>query len=206
MDIETFAKGIGAFGVIYTIGRGIVEHMAGRTSKMRDEYRFAKDFFKDLKDHDNIHPYVLEKGYQAIAGTPTIKSQEVRYILTLEDSATCLKDFVLARDYLKHLNTNGNLQITFLDKYSNPQSRFWRKWLYIGLYGVLALGALSPIILLRQFGLSAKQAFTLLVLSLPLLGYYAVVSLRSAVKINRAEKLVLNQRQHTQRIITGLNS
>lgn len=48
MDIETIAKGIGALGVIYTVGRGIVEHMSGRTSRMRDEYRFAKDFFKDI--------------------------------------------------------------------------------------------------------------------------------------------------------------
>lgn len=127
MDIETFAKIVTALVAIFGAGKALYEAIAGNKSRLREEYKFARDFLTEVDSEKNLHPFAVEKGYQAIAGTASIKSEEVAYILTLENSARCLRDFVLSRKYIEHLNTAGNLQIAFADKYRRPWSRTWRK-------------------------------------------------------------------------------
>lgn len=201
MDIELVLKVIGAVAAVFGVGRALYEIISGNKPKLRDEYKFARDFLDDLSTKKDLHPFVIEKGYHAIAGTTAIKGEEVAYILTLENSARCLRDFVLARKYIEHINTTGDLQIAFSGKYKSAWSRRWRKYIYVTGYSVFAFAALSPLLLNGPMAINAKAMFALLAFTLPVFGLLAWNSLQSFVQIYRGEKLVENQQKHTKRII-----
>ncbi|RFA30004.1 hypothetical protein CAI21_07220 [Alkalilimnicola ehrlichii] len=113
MNIELIIKVVLAAVAVIGLWPILYGIIAGKKIRLREEYRFAKEFLDDLASGRQMHPYALEKGCQAIAGTTAIKAIEVQYILTLENPASCLRDFVLARSYLEHLETAGDLKITF---------------------------------------------------------------------------------------------
>jgi hypothetical protein len=194
LDIETIAKFIGMLGVLYPIGKGIREWMNGKTSKMREEYRFAQEFLSATNEQDPHHPFALEKGYQALAGSRRVTVPEIKYLLDLEESPSRLKDFVLGYSYLQHLCTGGENEISFRAKYIPKWTRLWRKVVYFIGYVGLALAALSPFLLAGPLGLSLHIVGASLALTLPTLGTYAVLSLMAALKLVSAERLVKLQR------------
>jgi len=200
MEVEILIKLVVATVGIVSAGKIIYEFISGSKSKLREEYKFAKEFINDL-NKSNIHPFVIEKGYQAIAGTTTVNSEEIAYILSLENPVKCLKDYVLSKKYLDHLETNGNLKISFSKKYKSKYSRNWRKLFYLGTYFVSAFIALSPLILTRIYEFNLNQFMLLSVFLMPVFSLLAFDSLRSFTKIYRSEKLEENQKSHTQHII-----
>lgn len=193
MDIETIAKIVAAGFAIFQVGKALYEIASGNKPKLRDEYRFARDFLDDLASKKDLHPFAVEKGYQAIAGTTTIKGEEVAYILTLENPVRCLRDFVLSRKYIEHINTTGDLQIAFTRKYQNPWARSWRKFVYVTAYVIFAFGAVLPLLLGKPLGLQPKPVFILFAFTLPVCGFVAWSSLQSFARIYRGEKLVESQ-------------
>lgn len=201
MDIETVIKLFGAVAGIIGAGRVIYEITVGKKTRLREDYKFAKEFLSDLKENPALHPFAVEKGYQAIAGSTLLKSEEIAYLLSLENPGKCLKDYVLSKEYLQHLNTSGDLQLSFAPKYSARWARKWRKVLYLTLYFGFASAALSPLLMTDTGVIRPTQLLTLLALTVSIFGYYAWVSLKSFARIYRGEKLVQNQSKHTRKIV-----
>lgn len=201
MDIETISKFILAIAAIFGVGRVIYDVTVGKKTRLRDDYKFAKEFLSDLKENPDLHPFALEKGYQAIAGSTALKSEEIAYLLSLDNPGKCLQDYVLAKEYLQHLNTTGDLQLSFAEKYSAPWARNWRKAVYLTLYFLLAFASVSPLFLAEKAGIKLIQLFTLLAFTLSIFGFYAWASLKSFARIKRGEKLVQNQSKHTKKIM-----
>jgi len=181
--------------------KGIYEWSIGRRSKLREEYKFAKDFIDAVNGPVAMHPYLKEKGYQAIAGDTTISGAEVEYLLSLTRPQRALSDYVMGREYLEHLPDSGNLQLKFKKKYERKWSRQWRTWTYSALYFVFSFTAFSPLIFSSYLHLSAQQTFTAFAIGFFTLVPYGLLFLRSSAKISRAENLVANQNRHTQRIL-----
>ena len=200
MESEIIIRVILALAGIIGAGKIIYEIISGGKSKLREEYKFAKEFLGDLSQDKELHPFVIEKGYQAIAGTTTVSSKEISYLLSLEKPVESIKDYVLSKKYLEHLNTNGNLQITFTKKYRSKWSRTWRKTFYLLMYFFGALIALSPFLLAKHFDLSIKQLLITSVFTIPIFSVLAFDSLRSFIKIFKSEDLVQNQSSHTKHI------
>ena len=200
MEIQTIAKFIGALVAIFGIWKVLYEFKTGRKAHLRAEYEFSKKFLNEVATQD-IHPYPLEKGYQAIAGTNTVKSNEVEYILSLENPVQCLRDFVLSKELLEEIDTKGNLKLRFKSKYKNKWSRRWRKAMYLTFYFIFALIALSPL-LLNGFLTTNLNIVVQLLFSIPFGGLYAWAALNAYSKIQRCEHLLKNQNRHTQRVIT----
>ena len=176
------------------------EMSSGKSAKLRDDYRFAKEFLKDISD-DELHPYLVEKGYQALAGVTDISVKEVEYILTLDNSVSCLRDYVLSKKYLDKLETSGSLKLKFKDKYQSRYSRLWRQIIYFICYSFLAFSALIPLTLDNILGLSKLESLGLLLVTLPTLGIPAWLFLKGTVKISRAQKLVKDQSKYTKSVI-----
>lgn len=195
IKFATFALGL--FGAV----KVYQEISVSRRNKMREEYKFARDFLDEVKSNGNFHPFALEKGFQAIAGDSELRSEEIAYLLSLREPDRALRSYVLGRHYLQHLPHSGNLQISFRQKYLNPWSRRWRKWLYTALYGVLTFGAAAPLIFSRYISKDLTTVLTTFLVTSAILFPYGVLFLRAAVKIQRAESLVENQNLHTQAII-----
>lgn len=178
----------------------------GRRNRMREEYKFAREFLGDVKNKKDLHPFSLEKGFQAIAGDNKLRSEEIGYLLSLREPDRALRSYVMGRPYLQHLPNSGNLQVSFRKKYSRPWARRWRKWLYTALYGVLVFGAAAPLIFSRSISRDPTTIFTLFLITSVTFFPYGIAFLRAAAKIHRAEDLVKNQNVHTQTIIVDLPS
>ncbi|MDR1967467.1 MAG: hypothetical protein LBQ32_02070 [Burkholderiaceae bacterium] len=198
MDLEAWnivGRLVGMLVALYPIGKGIAEWMNGKTSKMRDEYRFAMEFLSAINDQKPLHPFVLEKGYQALAQSRRITIPEAQYLLNLENSPSRLKDFVLGYYYVQHLSTNGDNEISFRMKFVTDWSRRWRKGVYLIGYVVLGVAAFSPLILAAPLGASRFIVISTFAQTLPIFGICAVFSIMEAVKIVSAERLVKLQRR-----------
>ncbi len=115
-------------------------------SHLRDEYKFAKEFMEALHAPDSMHPFLREKGFQAIAGDNQLSADEVEYLLSLQKPDQALRDYVLGKRYLDHLPHMGNLQVKFRAKYEGSWSRNWRKTFYLLAYTLLVFLALSPLL------------------------------------------------------------
>lgn len=200
MDVLTIVKVIGALGAVIALWYKIYEFRFNKKSRLREEYKFSKNFLSDINEC-KLHPYAIEIGYQAIAGTEIVKPNEIEYILSLENPAQCLKDYILSRQLMEKLETKGNLSLKFKKKYIKNWSRKWRKGMYFSLYMVFAFIALSPVIVSKYINIEFSKTFALLVISLPFGGIYAWAALNAHSKIKRGEHLMTNQKQHTQRVV-----
>jgi len=201
MDLDLIAK-LGALllGAISTL-KLTYDWLYGRQGRLREEYRFANDFLSALRENSQMHPFVRQKGYQAIAGDTRLSANEIEYLLTLHDSARALRDYVLGRPYLKHFATAKETQITFQPKYEARWPRLWRKSWYLGLYFVFFAAAFAPLILPAFKSLQPSHALVLFAFTFPLLVPPGFLALRAGVRIARAEVLVANQHKHTQGIL-----
>ena len=172
-----------------------------RRTWMRDEYRFAKDFLEAIEINKKIHPFLREKGYQAIAGSKLLNADEIQYLLSLNGSNLAIRDYSLGRTYLQHLPKSGVFEIDFKEKYKKDWSRKWRKWSCLAGYAVCAVAAFFPLIISGIFLQKITMLLRSFVLTFPIFGFYALFFLWTSTKIHRAEKLVKNQHLHAQVII-----
>lgn len=192
-------------GLIGT-GKVLYELLIGGHTRLRDDYRFAKEFLKSVDEDPQMHPFLKEKGYQAIAGDRHISASEVEYLLSLQCPSQALRDYALGRTYLEHLQSVGNLQLKFRIKYQRPWSRLWRKLLYLFFYVISVSLAVAPFLFNNLF-LIPSQTFTgLMICSFTVFAPAAWFSLVAAARVYRAEKLVENQSKHTQRVVVSLSN
>lgn len=203
MDLESVIKVASFVLGLGSAAKVIYEISTGKRSRMRDEYKFAKEFIEALDAPDPMHPFLREKGFQAIAGDNQLSADEVEYLLSLQKPDRALRDYVLGKSYLDHLPHMGNLQVKFRAKYEGSWSRSWRKTSFLIAYALLVFLAFSPLLLSKLLFKSITEVFAALGLTLLVFGPYAWFSLVAATRIYRAEKLVQNQSKHTQSIMLG---
>lgn len=170
----------------------------GSKLKPREEYRFAKEFLKDIDQEPKPHHLAIERGYYAIAGTSAVKASETSHLISLTSPDKSLKNYVLSRKYVE-LNEQ-NHTIEFRKKYKNRWSRNWRKGLSLTVYFLGSFFAISPFMLTQPFNLEPK--FMLLAFAtIPCFGFFAFDSLHGFIKIMRGEALVKEQQKHPPLII-----
>jgi hypothetical protein len=199
IKISSWAGGALAGAIaLWKIG---VEVLRGRHGHLREEYKFARDFLQDLGENQRMHPFLRQKGYQAIAGDTRLSTHEIEYLLTLNDAARSLKDYVVGRPYLQHLVTSASNQVVFRDKFVHRTSRRWRKVLYFSLYLLCYLAVFAPLFLWAFRLVEASNA--VLASSISAIPFFtaAVLSIREAVRIGRAEALVDNQQKYDQAVV-----
>lgn len=200
MDFEIVLKIFGCVAAIAATARVVFEFSSGGKARLRDEYRFAKEFLTDIDNKKPLHPLVVERGYLAIAGNSRISSDEIAYLIELENPSSRLKDYVLARHYVEFRAQKN--QIEFKKKYAKNFARIWRKVAWITVYFIASVIALSPFLVIGIFKLHPRY-YAFLLVTLPTFGFFAVDALRLVVKLRRAEKLVNSQLKHTSVISLG---
>lgn len=203
MDNEFWLK-------IVTVGLGLLgsakamhDWSNSRKSKLREEYKFAQEFLRVVEAGTAVHPYVREKGYQAIAGDRDISADEVDYLLSLNRPDRTLRDYVSAKKYLEHLPRSGYFQVQFKAKYRKRWSRQWRLTMFLTLYMLCVFAALAPFLLQSYLRFSVQGSFLTLAATLAVFGPYAWFFLSSGVNLARASKLVAHQDKHTPRVMSA---
>lgn len=188
MDIELALKLLAsAVGVVGTL-KLIYDWAASPRGRMREHYNFARDFLQELESNPNMHPYLVESGFQAVAGTRSITADEARYIIGLEPAIT-LSDYVFARPLLHVIDTGEGLMPAFRIAHAGDRRRFWRKMVYLTIYFVAAV---TPVWL---FVLGAAQVVPRregLQLAIAACGLWplAFLAMLEGARISRAELIV----------------
>jgi hypothetical protein len=143
-----------------------------------------------------MHPFLREKGLQALAGDSKLSTAEVEYVLNkLRNPVRSLNDYVFGRGYLEHFTTASEAQISFRKKYLKKRSRLIRKGFYLLAYiGCFAL-AFSPILLPATAWHTPLQAISTLAFTAAVFAPLSFLSLREGVRIARAEALVKAQQE-----------
>ena len=190
---EFIFKIITSLFAVISAGKIIYDISLSSKTRLRDEYRFSIEFFSDLKEKSNLHPLSVEKGYQAIAGTSEISSNEVSYLLSLKKPSNCLKNYVFARDYLEYVENEEANSIIFAKKYRNKFVRKILKIFHIILYFIFAFIAISPLLFSNIVGIDIFQSITISLITLPIFGYCAFNSMQCFAKLIRSEQLVNSQ-------------
>lgn len=188
-----------ALGTVIGAFKFINEMLTNSKARLREEYRFAKEFLADMDDEEcALHPVAIERGYYAIAGTNSVTVTEIKYLLDLTSPDRKLRDYVSSRKYVE-VNSEGS-RIGFREKYKSMLSRRWRKIVYLLGYVASALIAVSPLILAAPLHFGPKFMM-LTIITVPCFGFYAVDALRSLTRILTAERLVNEQQKHTPVIL-----
>jgi len=198
MEIGNIVKIIMAIGAMIGVAKIIYELSSSSKLKLREEYKFAKEFLADLDEETPPHHLAVERGYYALAGTSSIQVSDIKYLISLSNPDKSLKDYALSRKYVV-LNKIPQ-KIDFRLKYQRKFSRVWRKTLYVLIYVLASLLAMSPLLLAAPFNLGPKFMLLALV-TIPGCGFFAFDALRSCMKIMRGETLVKEQEKHVPLII-----
>ncbi|PSW70010.1 hypothetical protein C9J41_20615 [Photobacterium sp. GB-50] len=76
--------------------------------KLIDEYTVAKAFLEDL---DNLkNKFVIEKGYQAVAGSDTFDIDVIKHLLLFPNPSRALRDYRIAHSLFCKNRVNGRLR------------------------------------------------------------------------------------------------
>lgn len=202
LAISGFALVVGAVAGGFKSFKTALDLSQVRRGNLRAEYKFAKEFLTDYQKEAAMHPYLEAKGLQAIAGTVDLSISEIKYLLSLKNAAHALRGYTLGKDYLQHLPERGNLQIDFKKKYKKSSIRKSIFAWYIFWYGTFVLLSTAPL-LIGPYILSGRGSeFGTFLITLSMFGPCAFLSLNAAIKLKLAEQLVINQKLHTQAIIT----
>lgn len=200
MDYFTIIKAVGILlATIYGAIRSR-DLFLNKKNRLREEALFANDFIK--MDDGTLHPFVREKGYQAIAGSKWISADEVAYILTLKDSEQCLNMYVRGKYYLDFACKNGSQKFQYKEKYRKKYAIAWRKKLYFFMYVLFAFLALFPFIFSKSLGFGFENVVKALLITMPIFGIYAWFFLDLNIKLNSTKNLVEKQEFHTPLIET----
>lgn len=165
----------------------------GKT-KLREDYKFARDFLQDVSKDPAMHHLVLERGLQGIAGSSKMLVSEISYLMSLTEPNKRIKEYSLAKSYIQ-LNAEKQ-KIEFKKEYKTKFSRAWRKSLYLFCYVMFAFLAVSPLILAGHFGISFEY-WTFALASIPGCFYLSGSCLLDEIKISTGELLIKEQKFNT---------
>lgn len=185
---------IGLVGVL----KNILDISPIRRNRVRDEYKFGKEFLMDLDENPKMHPYLQEVGFAGIAGNKSVDANVIRYLLTLNKPLQSIAYYVEGEKYLRFKST-GLIQINFPEKYQSERSRRLLKCRNFFGYLFFATLAIVPLIINKDINLTVVTAF-IFGGNVMLFGCVAVWCLLQSDKLKMAEKFINQQVQHTQTI------
>lgn len=210
MSFEDILKVVGALVAtatsVYTLWQLANNDKQGKWGRLREEYKFAKEFLVELRNDPRMSDFQRAKGYQAVAGFKALGVKEGDYLMSLEEPARAMDRYVLGFDYVEHDPTREAEQIQFLKKYQPAFARRWRKFAYGVVYVVCVFFAVAPLCLAgfftRQPGALATAVITCLVVFVP----GAWMTLQTLIKIIAAEKLVQHQIPAKAKLASSLSA
>jgi len=193
MDIELVTKLLTVAGSVFALYKVITEFVISKKSRLREEFKFIKEFIADLKP--DTHPFVIEKGYLAITGDSTLSAQEITYFLSLASPGQALKKYSVARKYVefKEATETEAAKVVFRNGYTDNK-RKWLKRLNLSTYILFATLAFVPIPFAKEiFGANWQVGLVVISMALLSFGPLAFTSIAEYGRILRGEELVVMQ-------------
>ena len=207
MGIEDLYKIALLLSAAFGLWVSVRSDLNGRWSRMREDYKFAKDVCAELSASSQMHPFQKAKAYLALSGDRTVGLDEGDYLFSLHDPEWAVRYFVQARKYVEYSLSKDSPKIQFKEKYRSSFSRKWRIAIYAFLYALFVILAGTPLFIgVQSFNGIAAWLITFAI-CLAVFGSMAVMSLKSAFRIEMAKDLVQKQsRRNDLRRDKGISS
>lgn len=178
--------GIGSSAATWKI---LSELLGNQRERLREEYKFAKEFLSETKN-GSIHPYLIQLGYQTIAGNAKADFEEIAYLLTLKQPRTAINDYSLGRSYLQFFSTSLPPGFVFNQKHkSGAKRKLFKIWFLVSYFITYSI-AVSPLIMMLLKLLSPGFGISLFALSSIMFFPFSFISLKASTKLDRAEALI----------------
>lgn len=164
-------------------------------NRLHQNYKLAKEIFDDIHNNPSMHPYVLERGYQALAKSKNIKIPEAQYLTSLVNPNSSLTNYIKAKSYLL-FSPDKDKKVEFQKKHESKLLRRIRKAFHMSLYWIFGFIAIFPIFFLGVLVPNKELWTSALVIGTFLINFGALslFSLDEYFIIRRAEELVENQK------------
>lgn len=181
--INITAVVVGVISTLVLIWKYFVELKRNVKNDLRDDYEFTKKYIEYINSSENIPSVVIEKGYNAIAGTDELSVNEIKYLLKQTQCMLKIRQFKMCKKYMYLDSDTG--RIIYTKGYANTKIRSTKKILFVISYFILA--SISLYILFACVNhLLENIDFALIMLGL-LLGYISILLLINGAKIEVAE-------------------
>ena len=131
-------KIIGILASLFAVYKIVVDVVMAKYSNRREEYQFAKDYYKDL-NNKATHAFILEKGFMALTGK-SYTVPEIKYLLSFDNPGETIKNRANSGKFIEFACEPA--VYSWKGKYKNKIIRNIASWLYLGLYIALASVAL----------------------------------------------------------------
>lgn len=200
MNIELITKSITLVASLLGTFLAILEFRRRGSTKIYEDYKFFKDFLNECRSNPDMHPFLIELGYLGITHDRTIKTEEAKYLLELENPDVSLFRFKKSRRYV--FFSVIDQKIKYKSRFSSRKTRAFTEKIYFGLYAMSGFLALFPVMysetFMKMFKVSASYSnfsdLGFISIWIALFSTLAVYFLNEALNLPLAEKLVEFQR------------
>jgi len=203
MDTDQWIKVIPIITTILfgasTLWLSIKQQLDGNKKARREEYKFAKDFFDDLKANPEMHLFARKKGFQAIGRSQYLPPAIIEHLMNFRDPVTALEDYEISKGYLQKIESAGLLQLSF-DRtflWSTEKRRKLIGTAYLTCAIIFYFLAFTPWFFLTIGKISVPVAINLTVVSMPIGITVTVIAAREFMQLRRAIRLIHAQNQLT---------
>lgn len=204
MDADLLSKWVPIASSIFfagaTLWLGIRQYFLVDKTALREEYKFAKNFFEEFNENPQdpsaplrlpMHAFARQKGFQAIAGSSRIKPSVVQHLMSFIDPVSSLQDYSIGKSFLTYSPANTQQQFDFTGwTVATPRRRKLFLWMLFGFFLVSYMMAASPYFLWSLALLPASKALALALFTVPVFGYFALISLFTSRQLNAAKRLI----------------
>ena len=175
-----------------TLWLSIKQHLDGNKNSRREEYKFAKIFFDDLKANPEMHPFARKRGFQAIGKNQDLAPSVVEYLMNFPDPIAALNDYEASRGYLQESEERGTTQLSFAAAFlwSTENRRKNISVGYLACAGIFYLLAFAPWFFLTIGKISVAVAINSSIVFSPIGVFIAVVAAREFIQLRRAMRLI----------------
>jgi hypothetical protein len=211
MDTDQWLKVV---PIVTTIGFGastlwlsIRQYLDGNKNARREEYKFAKLFFEDLKENPQMHQFARKKGFQAIGRNQDLPPSVVEHLMAFHDPVTALSDYESSRAYLKNSDAFVRRRLEFAGSvlFATEKRRNVMSFAYFACAVIFYLLAFAPWFLFTVRTISAPLAINASILTLPSGITVAVCCMREFLQLRRAIRLVRAQNSQADEYESATN-
>ena len=191
--MELLLKSFGILASVVACYKVFNELLYNRKTKLREEYEFVKTYFKDINEN-NLHKFVIEKGYLAISGK-LLGAEEISYILKFNFPSNAINHIHHASKYIEYNKSDNKYE--YRPQFSCKRKRLiWEFW-YSITYFLFAFLAFLPIffgsLFKMHFNVESVVLVTMFSVSFIIL---AVAQLGGYKKINSAKYILEEQKKN----------
>ncbi|MEM5372838.1 hypothetical protein V4C53_43515 [Paraburkholderia azotifigens] len=214
IDLKITLQILGTLVALVGIPKVYLDSSIASRSRLRDDYKFAKEYLSDVHGEESMHRYLREKGSQAITGKRDADPEHVEFLLSLVKPSKALHLYAAGKQcletsyangnrYLENPNRSGVVSLVFKNRFQKRWKRNFVRWFFFLLYCVPASSLMWAPGLIRHVVDDVDRQLALVVAWFPiaiLLGWFLISKAKRITWAALLMKLIAEDRELKEHI------